>query len=120
MTVTVGLESYQVEAAHGAFDWERETPQPFVVSLWARLETLPKKGELATTLDYSELQRWVDTAFLKMPAAHLMEQLATRIIEMAEANGMVAGLRVRIEKPQAPLPHPGGLAVVEREWTRNQ
>jgi len=26
---------------------------------------------------------------------------------------------VRIEKPDAPLPNEGGLAVVEHEWTRN-
>ena len=37
MVTRVGLESYEVMASHGVFDYERETKQPFIVSIWATL-----------------------------------------------------------------------------------
>ena len=37
MATRVGLESYEVLACHGVFDFEREKNQPFVISIWATL-----------------------------------------------------------------------------------
>ena len=37
MATRVGLESYEVQACHGVFDFEREKTQPFVISIWATL-----------------------------------------------------------------------------------
>jgi dihydroneopterin aldolase len=45
--------------------------------------------------------------------------MAQRVTEMLKEKSNVASIHVRIEKPEAPLPHPGGLAVVELEWSRN-
>ncbi len=37
MATRVGLESYEVVAKHGVFDYEKTDEQPFVVSIWATL-----------------------------------------------------------------------------------
>ena len=42
--------------------------------------------------------------------------MAQQIIDLISQNQSVSEITVRIEKPEAPLPHPGGLAVVELEW----
>ena len=118
MSLRVGLENYHLEACHGAYDWEREEPQPFVISLWATLGKEVRGEDLDATVDYGDLQRWVDEAFLEMAAAHLLEELAARIIDLAKGNEIISELEIRIEKPEAPLPHPGGLAVIERHWKR--
>ena len=118
MSVTVGLESYRLEATHGANDWEREKEQTFVVSIWATLVDEPRGQDLDATVDYGLLQEWIDEAFLNMPAAHLLEELAARLVDMAAVDTRISSLKVRIEKPEAPLPHPGGLAVVEKLWQR--
>ena len=53
-----------------------------------------------------------------MPAAYLLEELAARLVDMAADDFRISSLKVRIEKPDAPLPHSGGLAVVEKLWQR--
>ena len=35
MVTRIGLESYEVMAKHGVFDHEKDSEQPFVVSIWA-------------------------------------------------------------------------------------
>jgi dihydroneopterin aldolase len=47
-----------------------------------------------------------------------MEEMASRVIQHLTSNQLVALISVRIEKPNAPLPHPGGLPVIEVEWKR--
>lgn len=116
MSLRVGLENYHLKACHGAYDWEREESQPFVISLWATLAKEVRGDDLEATVDYGDLQRWVDEAFLEMAPAHLLEELAARIIDLAKGNEIISELEIRIEKPEAPLPHPGGLAVIERHW----
>ena len=118
ITLRVGLEKYLLEAAHGAYDWEREQNQPFIVSLWATLENDVCGDDLEATIDYGTLQRWVDEAFLEMEPASLLEELAARVVELAKSDEKIVSLEIRIEKPEAPLPHPGGIAVIERLWKR--
>jgi dihydroneopterin aldolase len=48
-----------------------------------------------------------------------MEEMADQIITIISTHACVNELSVRIEKPQAPLPHPGGLPVIEAIWRRN-
>ena len=42
--------------------------------------------------------------------------MAERMIEILKVNKLIEKINIRIEKPNAPLPHEGGLAVVEAEW----
>ena len=118
MNTRIGLEAYRLEAAHGAFEYEREQNQPFVVSVWVTIGGDPRGKNLDASLDYGLIQQWVDHAFHQQGPAHLLEELASRIIDKASMLEKVIKVDVRIEKPEAPLPHPGGLAVVEKTWCR--
>ena len=120
MPIQVGLESYSIRASHGAFDWEREQEQTFVVSVWATITGEPRGEDLSASLDYGLIQTWIDKAFLEMKPAHLLEELAARIVDHAISQSVVSALKIRIEKPEAPLPHTGGLAVIEKTWQRGQ
>lgn len=118
MTTKVGLESYEVMACHGAYDFEHIQEQPFVISIWATLCSDVINDDLNNTLNYADLQACVDIEVVNGTPARLMETLCERIIAQISSNSLVCKIEVRIEKPNAPLPHPGGLAVVEREWSR--
>ncbi len=119
MTTRIGLESYEVMACHGAYDYEHEEEQPFVISIWATLSTDVVDDELNSTLNYADLQIAIDAEVVDSKPVRLMETLCERIIQSISNNPLVNQIEIRIEKPNAPLPHPGGLAVVEREWSRD-
>ena len=119
MTTRVGLESYEVMACHGAFDYEHEEEQPFVISIWATLSSDVRNDELSSTLNYADLQNVIDVEVVNSNPVRLMETLCEKMIQNISNNPLVARIEIRIEKPNAPLPHPGGLAVVEREWSRD-
>jgi len=107
-------------AKHGYFSHEHENEQPFVFSVWTTLTEQPIEENLDTTLNYADIQMAIDEVMLnaKQPIL-LLETMAHRVAEMLKLKSNVASIHVRIEKPDAPLPHPGGLAVVELEWSRN-
>lgn len=116
----IGLEAYEVMAVHGFYDEEHESPQPFVVTLWATLVSKERIERLDDTLNYADLQTAVDRVLLNAPEPiRLMEEMAQHIIDLLSPNPALASLSVRIEKPQAPLPHPGGLPVIEVLWQRS-
>jgi dihydroneopterin aldolase len=107
-------------AKHGYFSHEHENEQPFVFSVWTTLTEQPIEENLDNTLNYADIQMAIDEVMLnaKQPIL-LLETMAHRVAEMLKLKSNVASIHVRIEKPEAPLPHPGGLAVVELEWSRN-
>lgn len=116
----IGLEAYEVMAVHGFYDDEHDAPQPFVVTLWATLSSQERIERLEDTLNYADLQAVVDEVLLNAPAPiRLMEDMAQRIIDRLSANQALASVSVRIEKPLAPLPHPGGRPVIEVRWQRS-
>ena len=116
----VGLEDYEVRAAHGWFEHEHETPQPFVFTVWATLAGNGRIEEIEETLNYADVQHAIDEIVLNAPKPiRLMEDMAQRVVDLLAASPSVASVSVRIEKPQAPLPHPGGLPVIELVWHRN-
>ena len=119
MVTRVGLENYQISATHGAYDFEKNSPQPFVISIWATMINDVCNDELQETLNYADLQNVVNTEVVNSKPVNLMETLCKKIVESLSENELVSKIHVRIEKPEAPLPNEGGLAVVEHEWTRN-
>jgi len=119
MPTTVALVDYRVMARHGAFDWEHEKEQPFVVSIWAELNSDRFDDQLDKTLDYALLQEAIDKIMIDGESLRLMETLCERMVEQLSSSKVIQALRIRIEKPDAPLPHPGGLALVEHYWTRD-
>ena len=116
----VGLEAYEVVAAHGWYEEEHLVPQPFVFTVWATLAGEERIEDLGETLNYADIQIAIDEVMLNAAAPiRLMEDMAQRVVDLLAAQSGVASISVRIEKPQAPLPHPGGLPVIEVLWQRD-
>ena len=119
MEWSVGLEAYEVNAVHGWYDEEHQSPQSFVFTVWATLAIGERIEDLESTLNYADIQIAIDEVMLKATEPiRLMEDMAQRVIDHLAKNPTVASLSVRIEKPEAPLPHPGGLPVIEVLWDR--
>tara|TARA_B100001245_G_scaffold161604_1_gene121739 strand:+ start:212 stop:580 length:369 start_codon:yes stop_codon:yes gene_type:complete len=116
MSTIVAVENYKLKGKHGVYDHEREKEQVFVVSIWVVLKEPASGDKLATSVDYAFLQRTVHDVIARGESVHMMETLSDQIIEIVSGHLNVAGVKIRIEKPQAPMPHDGGLAVVERTW----
>ena len=120
MTIRVALEAYTVMAKHGYFPHEHEKDQPFVFSVWATLVNANIAESLDRTLNYADIQIAIDEVMLQSEKPILlMESMAQQVADILCQKSQVKSLHIRIEKPEAPLPHPGGLAVVELEWARN-
>jgi dihydroneopterin aldolase len=119
MTIRVGLEKYAVMAKHGYYPFEHEQEQPFVFTVWAGLIHDGVDNDLSKTLNYADIQIAIDHVMQEAEKPiSLMEEMADKIIEAIAENQNVESISVRIEKPEAPLPHPGGLPVIEVEWRR--
>ena len=116
MSTIVAVEGFKLKGKHGVFDYEREKEQPFVVSIWALLKEPANDDEIETGVDYAFLQRTVHDVIVRGESVHMMETLCDKIIEIVSGHLNVASVKIRMEKPQAPMPHNGGLAVVERTW----
>tara|TARA_B100001996_G_scaffold209402_1_gene160676 strand:- start:552 stop:920 length:369 start_codon:yes stop_codon:yes gene_type:complete len=116
MSTIVAVEKYKIKGKHGVFDHEREKDQPFIVSVWVVLKESAKDDDIGTSVDYGFLQRVVHDVVTRGESVHMMETLCDKIIETVSGHLNVEGVKIRIEKPQAPMPHDGGLAVVERTW----
>jgi len=72
MVTRIGLESYEVMACHGAYDFEREKKQPFVISIWATLVSDVDEDNLEMTLNYADLQTAVDYEVVNSEPVKLM------------------------------------------------
>ena len=116
MSTIIAVENYKLKGKHGVFDYEREKDQNFIVSIWVVLNEPASGDDLATSVDYAFLQRTVHDVVARGESVQMMETLCDRIIEVVSGHLNVAGVKIRIEKPQAPMPHDGGLALVERTW----
>ena len=120
MTIRVALEAYTVMAKHGYFPHEHEKDQPFVFSVWATLVNGNIAESLDRTLNYADIQIAIDEVMLQSEKQILlMESMAPKIADILSKKTQVKSLHIRIEKPEAPLPHPGCFAVVELELARH-
>ena len=120
MGTIVAVENYKLKGKHGVFDFEREKDQPFIVSIWVTLKQSAKNDEIETSVDYGFLQRTIHDVVARGDSVYMMETLCDKIIEIVSGHLNVATVRIRIEKPDAPMPHNGGLAVVERTWPESE
>ncbi|MEE2811444.1 MAG: dihydroneopterin aldolase [Candidatus Thermoplasmatota archaeon] len=120
MTTIVGVENYRLKGKHGVFDYEREKAQPFVVSIWVVLKDTVEEDVLESSVDYGFLQRAVHDVIARGEPLKMMETLCERIIEIVSGHLQVGAVKIRIEKPDAPMPHDGGLPLVEKYWPEGQ
>ncbi len=116
MSITVGVEKYRLKGKHGVFEYEREKAQPFVVSLWVRIKEEIEFDDLESSVDYGFLQRVIHDVIARGESVKMMETLCNQIIEIVSGHLNVKAIKIRIEKPDAPMPHDGGLALVEQIW----
>ena len=115
---TISLENYTVMAKHGAYDFEHEKKQPFIVTIKVEIKKGQVDEDLDKTVNYADLQTTIDEVLLISKPIRLMETMAERMIAILKLNPLIENIKIRIEKPDAPLPHKGGLAVVEAEWSK--
>ena len=118
MPISVGLDDYLVHGIHGFYDKEHNKPQPFNISVRVDLSSSVEDGQLGTTVDYAQLQEAIDNVVLHSSPIRLLETMAQRISEQIQHSENIVAVFVRIEKPEAPLPHPGGLPYIEYTWNR--
>lgn len=115
---TISLENYRVMAKHGAFDFEHLEEQPFIVTIKVKIIEQTINDDLSKTVNYADLQTTIDEVLLDTEPIRLMETMAERMIDKLKSNKLIKKISIRIEKPDAPLPHKGGLAVVEAKWSK--
>jgi len=118
LAISVGLDNYLVHGIHGYFDYEHEKAQPFNISIRVDLSGNIEDDHLESTLDYAQLQSAIDSIILHSPPIRLLESMAKQISEHIQRFSNVDIVFIRIEKPEAPLPHPGGLPFIEYTWNR--
>ncbi|MDP6906348.1 MAG: dihydroneopterin aldolase [Candidatus Thalassarchaeaceae archaeon] len=116
MSTIIAVENFKIKGKHGVFDFEREKFQPFIVSIWVKLKSPAANDELDSSVDYGFLQRTAHDVIARGDSVHMMETLCQQIIEIISGHLNVGTIKVRIEKPDAPMPHDGGLALVEMFW----
>lgn len=112
----VGLENFTVLGKHGAYDFEHEYEQPFIVSIWVEITSNNFDENLNKTINYADLQEIVYDVIAKSPPIRLMETMMEKIIQRITENPLASKIKIRIEKPKAQMPKTGGLAIVECEW----
>ena len=116
----VGLEAYEVNAVPGYYDREHGAPQPFIFPVWATLTGNGRIEALEETLNYADIQIAIDDVMHNAPQPiRLMEEMAQGIGDRLAEFPAIARLSIRIEKPNAPLPPPGGLPAIEVLWQRD-
>lgn len=105
----ISLNGIEVFAHHGVLDHERRLGQRFVVDVDLELDLRPAatSDDLADTVDYGALAGRIGEAVGGPPAA-LLETVAARVADLCLDDDRVSAVEVRVHKPSAPLPVPGG------------
>ena len=102
---TIFIDGLEVFAKHGVYPEENALGQKFLVSLALYVDTRPagEKDDLACSVNYGEVAQFVD-AYLRAHTFKLIEAVAEHLAAaLLDAYPLVAGLRVRIDKPWAPV-----------------
>lgn len=104
----IELEGLRVTATHGVLDFEKETPQEFVVDVVLRLDTdaAAESDDVADTAHYGEMADRV-VSVMTGPSVNLIETLAHRVLDVVLTDE-VYDATVTIHKPTAPIAHQFG------------
>ena len=108
----ISLHGMCFSARHGVYDFEKETPQRFVVDV-DLTTTFPTDDQLVGTVDYSELIDRIADVVLGEPM-NLLETLAERISELCLREELATEVVVRVGKPDVSLRVPTDVSVVIR------
>ncbi len=116
----ITVDGLEVFANHGVYPEENALGQKFIVSLvlYADLRTAGERDDLDVSIDYGAVCRDVD-AYLRDHTFKLIEAAAEGVARMLLARyGALLGVRVKLEKPWAPVGLPLGSCGVEIERLR--
>jgi len=115
----VSLHGIDVYAHHGVHPAERELGQRFVidVDLWIDCRTAAASDSLADALDYTAVHRCICTAAADT-SFYLIEALAGHLCTALLAAFPVERVRLRVLKPNPPIPNFLGKAAVTLERDR--
>lgn len=106
MADRITLRGLQVHAFHGAYPAEAAEGQTFLVDVELELDLAAAAGsdDLGDTVDYSGLAADI-TSVVAGERWNLIERVAGRVADVALGHPRVAGARVTIHKPNAPMPY---------------
>lgn len=98
------LEGLTFYGYHGVKEAEAELGQPFQVdlTLWLPLRAAGMSDDLSQTVDYSDVYRTAQ-AVVEGERCRLLEAVAERLAEAVLARFPVRAVRVRLNKPHAPM-----------------
>lgn len=101
----ITLTGLRVFGRHGVFEEERRVGQDFVIDVTLRVDTraAAASDDVADTVHYGEMAEQIATIVAGEPV-NLLETLAARIADHLLTNDLVAGARVTVHKPDAPIP----------------
>jgi len=103
----IEIRGLRVFAYHGVLDEERSQGQTFVIDVWLEPPPSPagETDDLADAVNYAAVaDRVVELA--QGGPYRLLERLAALIADDLVARFGVARARVRVAKPDVPIPHP--------------
>jgi len=102
----IELRGLRVFGAHGVYEAERGSPQPFEIDLdiVADAETAAHSDDLADTVDYLGAAD-VASAVVAGPPRQLMESLAATIAAEVLRDPRVLSVTVGLRKLHPPVPH---------------
>lgn len=114
------IDSLEIIGFHGVFPEEKKLGQKFIISITMDIDTrvAGKNGGLENTVHYGEVAQDVEKIFLEK-SFDLLEMCAERIAELIlRKYRLIKKIKVKIEKPCAPLQlHFKNVAVeIERAW----
>jgi 7,8-dihydroneopterin aldolase/epimerase/oxygenase len=101
----ITLTGLCVRGFHGVFDFERREGQDFVIDAVLELDTSAAAAtdDLTKTVHYGELAEALAAVVAGDPA-DLIETLASRLVDVCLANGLVDAATITVHKPSAPIP----------------
>lgn len=98
----IRLTGIALDAIHGVHEFERQTPQRFVVDVTLQLQRSASDDDLTTTVDYSVLAGRIADDVRGEPV-NLIETLAERIATTCLSSPLVSRVEVTVHKPDAPV-----------------
>ena len=120
LSSSVEIQGLEVYANHGVYAEENKLGQKFVVSLVLYTDTASagRNDDLSASIDYGQVAHEVDR-FMHEHTFRLIEAVAEGVADMLlNTHDLLMAVRVRIEKPWAPVGLPLKTVAVEIERTR--
>lgn len=117
---TVFIDGLEVFANHGVYPEENALGQKFVVSVAFFCETRAagEADDLALSINYGEAAQFIDE-YLRAHTFKLIEAVAEQVAAaLLERYELARGVRVKVEKPWAPVGLPLRTVGVEIERWR--